>query len=98
MQRSIDVMLGDTPRRVGVLRHTSVGSREHAAFEYTADWLAAADRFCIDPTLRLVSGPQFPATATHSSLFHAAIADTEPDGLGKESHPARPSEAAFGGA
>jgi serine/threonine-protein kinase HipA len=76
----LDVLVGDV--HVGHLRFTHEGRREHAAFEYAASWLAEPTRYEIDPTLPLVAGPQFPphATSPDASRFHAAIADTEPDG------------------
>jgi serine/threonine-protein kinase HipA len=37
----------------------------------------------IEPGLPLVTGPQFHRKAGQGSVFHAAIADTEPDGWGK---------------
>lgn len=80
IQRLLDVLVGDT--LVGHLRYTQEGRREHAAFEYTTRWLTDPTRYAIDPTLPLVSGPQFaPNTKdADASRFHSAIADTEPDG------------------
>ena len=83
MSRAVKVVLGDDARLVGVLRHDVRGARESAAFEYDASWLGAADRFAIDPALPLVAGPQFRRRSPDGSLFHAAIADTEPDGWGR---------------
>jgi len=51
-----------------------------AAFEYGAGWLGAPARFALGPTLPLQAGPQFHRKSKDGSLFHAAIADTEPDG------------------
>jgi serine/threonine-protein kinase HipA len=65
---------------IGVLRYNADGARESGAFEYDANWLAAPDRFSIDPTLQLVAGAQFHKKTRDGSIFHAAIADTEPDG------------------
>jgi serine/threonine-protein kinase HipA len=83
VSRTINVHLGDQPRRVGVLRYDKQGSRESAAFEYDAAWLAAPDRFALEPGLPLVAGPQFHRKTRDGSAFHGAIADTEPDGWGK---------------
>ncbi len=80
MRRTLRVFLGDQPRLVGAIRHEAQGARESAAFEYDATWLAASDRFAIDPALPLVGGPQFRRKIRDGSIFHAAIADTEPDG------------------
>jgi serine/threonine-protein kinase HipA len=81
MRRTITVFLGDNPRRIGTLRFDSQGSRQSAAFEYDRDWLAASDRFALGPDLPLLTGPQFHKQRTRdASMFHGAIADTEPDG------------------
>jgi serine/threonine-protein kinase HipA len=80
---TIKVFLGDTPRLVGMIRYNAEGARESAAFEYDASWLSAPDRFSIDPALQLVPGAQFHKKTRDGSLFHAAIADTEPDGWGR---------------
>jgi len=83
MKRTIGVFLGDSAHRVGSLRYDRDGAREHAAFEYDPHWLAAPDRFAIDPALPLVPGPQFRHRLGPHSTFHSAIADTEPDGWGR---------------
>lgn len=79
MKRTIDVLLGDGPQ-VGTLRYDLQGRHENAAFEYSAGWLGDPARFALGPTLPLQAGPQFHRKAQDGSLFHAAIADTEPDG------------------
>ena len=83
MRRQIEVFLGEPPRLIGRLRHEAQGARESAAFEYDPSWLASADRFALDPTLPLVAGAQFHRRRRDGSLFHPAIADTEPDGWGR---------------
>jgi len=83
MRRSIKVFLGEEARLVGTIRYNAEGARESAAFEYDATWLSAPDRFSLDPALQLVAGPQFHARTKDGSIFHAAIADTEPDGWGR---------------
>jgi serine/threonine-protein kinase HipA len=80
MRRRIDVLIGDTPRLVGALHHEARGQRESSAFEYDAAWLAANDRYPIEPGLPLVAGPQYPAKIDGGRVFHGAIADSEPDG------------------
>ena len=80
MKRIIGVALGNSGRRVGVLRYNRDGARESASFEYDAKWLVAPDRFRIDPALPLVSGPQFHKRREGGSIFPGAIADCEPDG------------------
>lgn len=83
MKRTIAVHLGDEARPLATLHYDQQGARESAAFEYHASWLAAPDRFAIEPALALVSGPQFHRQTRDGSIFHAAIADTEPDGWGR---------------
>lgn len=83
MRRAIKVFLGDGPRLLGAMRYDAVGARESAAFEYDPAWLAAPDRFALEPGLPLVGGPQFHKKTRDGSVFHAAIADTEPDGWGR---------------
>lgn len=80
MKRTIQVFLGNEARRLGTLHFDAVGIRQRAAFEYAETWLRVADRFAIDPALPLVTGPQFYPKSKDGSVFHAAIADTEPDG------------------
>lgn len=84
MRRVLDVFLGETARQVGTLRFEAQGARQSAGFEYHPDWLAAEDRFALEPGLPLVSGMQFHQQTRNGSLFHGAIADTEPDGWGRK--------------
>ena len=83
MKRSIDILLGDDMRPVGRLRFESRGARQSAGFEYHPEWLAAKDCFALEPGLPLVSGMQYHQPTRNGSLFHGAIADTEPDGWGR---------------
>jgi serine/threonine-protein kinase HipA len=83
MSRVIAVRLGERAIPLGVLRYDRQGGRESAAFEYDPAWLAAGNRFALEPGLPLVAGPQFHRRAGDGSVFHAAIADTEPDGWGR---------------
>ncbi|MDO8543019.1 MAG: type II toxin-antitoxin system HipA family toxin [Opitutaceae bacterium] len=80
MKRTIQVCLGDEARVVGTLHFESSGTRERAAFAYNAAWLAAPDRFALEPGLPLVAGAQFHRKLPEGSVFPAALADTEPDG------------------
>lgn len=80
MKRTIAIAVGDNGRSLATLRYDVQGARENAAFEYDADWLAAGDRFAIEPGLPLLAGPQFHRKGHHGSVFHGAVADTEPDG------------------
>lgn len=83
MKRIIHVCLGLPEASVGELRYDRQGRRENAAFAYSPEWLAGDERFAIDPSLPLVSGFQFRARHPQGSVFHGAIADTEPDGWGR---------------
>jgi serine/threonine-protein kinase HipA len=80
MKRTIKVFVGDEATRVGTMHYDAVGSRERATFTYAESWLAAADRFALEPALPLVVGPQFHRKVQSGSVFHGAFADTEPDG------------------
>ena len=80
--RRVQVLLGNAGRPVGSLLYQG-GRRESSAFAYDERWLNAADRFSIDPALPLVAGPQFHRKSPEGSVFHAAIADTAPDGWAK---------------
>lgn len=102
MRRTIRTALGDNGRSLGTLRFDAQGARESAAVEYDAQWLAAVDRFAIDPNLPLVAGPQFHRRERGGSIFHGAIADTEPDGWARRvilrDHARRRQEARRAGA
>jgi serine/threonine-protein kinase HipA len=80
--RRVQVLLGASARPVGTLLYHG-GRRESSAFQYDERWLDSPDRFAIDPVLPLVRGPQFRRKSPEGSVFHAAIADTEPDGWAK---------------
>lgn len=82
MKRRLGVYLGAHPQLVGHLHYARDGARESAVFAYDDAWLSAPAPFPIDPTLPLVRGSQFHKAIRDGSLFHAAIADTEPDGWG----------------
>jgi serine/threonine-protein kinase HipA len=84
MKRSIEVHIGETPLRIGTLHYNHEGARESASFAYDTGWLAREDRFAIDPALPLQAGPQFRQKVENDSVFHAALADTEPDGWGEK--------------
>ena len=82
MKRRLGVYLGANPQLVGHLYYNRDGARESATFEYDSAWLSAPATFPIDPALPLVRGPQFHKALKDGSVFHPAIADTEPDGWG----------------
>ena len=81
MNQAITVVLHDT--EVGILRHAAQGKRESASFEYLPQWQTSAQAFPLEPQLPVVRGPQFHKKLGDGSVFHAIIADTEPDGWGK---------------
>ena len=83
MKRRIQLFLGEKQVSLGELRYNRQGRRENAAFAYTSEWLNSEERFAIDPALPLVDGFQFHARQPNGSVFHGAIADTEPDGWGR---------------
>jgi len=80
MKRTLQLHLGDAAKPFGTLHFDAVGSRQRAAFAYAASWLTDKECFALEPGLPLVAGPQFHQPAKEGSVFHAAIADTEPDG------------------
>lgn len=80
MRRTIKVFLGEGLQEVGTIRYDSQKTRESAVFEYNNLWLTSTDRFAIEPGLPLVTGQQFHHKSQKGSVFHNAIADTEPDG------------------
>lgn len=83
MRRDIKVFVGEPPLQVGILRFESNGARSFSSFAYTDEWLSARDRFAVDPALGLFAGSQFPPRTKEGSVFHGAIADSEPDGWGE---------------
>ena len=83
MKRSIHLRIGDEARPLGLLHYDQQGARENAAFEYDPAWLVDSARFAIEPGMPLVTGPQYHRKHGAGSVFHAAIADTEPDGWGR---------------
>ncbi len=102
MKRQITIVLDRPEAVIGDLRYNQQGRRESAAFAYTGAWLSDSERFAIDPALPLVEGFQFHARHGEGSLFHGAIADTEPDGWGRRvilrDHAKRREEARSAGA
>jgi serine/threonine-protein kinase HipA len=77
------VFLGDRAVPVGVLRFDVQGARQSAGFEYHPSWLESKDAFAIEPHLPMVAGMQYHKQLRDGSVFHGAIADTEPDGWGR---------------
>jgi len=82
-QFNTTVCLGEVGTVLGQLTYTQSGSRQSTSFAYDQQWLQSADRFSVSPDLSLISGSQYHKAATKDeSVFHLAIADTEPDGWG----------------
>ena len=82
-RQSATICLGEAGVVIGQLSYARSGARENSSFVYASEWLQAADRFTVSPDLGLVEGHQYHRAASRNdSVFHAAIADTEPDGWG----------------
>ena len=80
MTRTVQIHIGEAGVHVATLRHETVSGREHSTLEYGDEWLTHAQNFSIDRQLPLQPGPQLHRAETTGSVFHGAIADTEPDG------------------
>jgi serine/threonine-protein kinase HipA len=79
--QAMQVCLGEQAIRVGTLTYSRHGVRENALFVYDDAWLESESRFEISPDLPLTRERYFHKAASRSdSVFHFAIADTEPDG------------------
>lgn len=83
MRRTLGVFLSENPVAVGTLRFEAQGAKEASSFEYDPQWLTSGTAQTLEPGLPLVSGPQFHRKSRDGSVFHPAIADTEPDGWGR---------------
>lgn len=78
------VCLGQSGVLVGQLVYVKEGAREYSALAYDATWLAREDRFGVSPDLELIEGYQaHKAASRDDSVFHFALADTEPDSWGR---------------
>jgi serine/threonine-protein kinase HipA len=79
--QTLQVCLGEHAIAVGTLTYSRRGARENTLFVYDDAWLENDNRFEISPELPLTRDRYFHKAATRSdSIFHFAIADTEPDG------------------
>ncbi len=74
------VDLRGAPHLVGRLWGRTRKNRESATFEYDKTWLAHADRFALEPALKLGPGPFH--TSSDKPLF-GAIGDSAPDRWGR---------------
>jgi serine/threonine-protein kinase HipA len=68
MKRTLAIAPGDDGRGLATLRHDVRGARENAAFEYAAEWLAAEDRFAVEPGLPLVAAASMAPDSWRSRL------------------------------
>jgi serine/threonine-protein kinase HipA len=72
--------LQGTPHLVGRLWTRTRKDRDSATFEYAKEWLAHAQRFSLEPALKLVPGPYH--TTADRPMF-GAIGDSAPDRWGR---------------
>lgn len=84
MNRQIKVYIGDVKSFVGTLFFNASGNRESSGLEYSPEWIASSKSFEIDPALPLGHGRVFRSKKEGSSVFHGAIADSEPDGWARQ--------------
>ncbi len=84
MNRQIKVYIGDVKRFVGTLFFNALGNRESSGLEYSSEWIESNKSFEIDPALPLKYGRVFRSNKEGRSVFHGAIADSEPDGWARQ--------------
>ena len=84
MNRQIKVYIGDAKRLVGTLFFNASGNRESSGLEYSPEWIESSKSFEIDPGLPLRHGRTFRSKKEGASVFHGAIADSEPDGWARQ--------------
>jgi serine/threonine-protein kinase HipA len=83
-RQQVDVCIGKIGTLVGRLIYVKQGPRQNATFAYDESWLTNPERIQVSPDLPLVSGYQpRKAPTREDSVFHFAIADTEPDAWGR---------------
>lgn len=84
MNRQIKIYIGDAKKLVGTLFFNASGNRENSGFEYSPNWIESPNSFEIDPALPLRFGRTFKSKNGNTSIFHGAIADSEPDGWARQ--------------
>jgi len=84
MNRNITIYIGDTIAPVGNLFFNRSGNRESSGVAYTPEWIGSPEGFAIDPNLPLQHGRFFHTKKGEGSTFFGAIADSEPDGWGRQ--------------
>jgi serine/threonine-protein kinase HipA len=84
IKTEVEVCLGKAAAAVGRLIYVKQGRREHAIFAYENEWLRGPGAFQLSPDLPLGAGYQTrKAASEHDSIFHFALADTQPDAWGR---------------
>lgn len=84
MNRQIKVYIGEVKGLVGTLFFNASGNRESSGLEYSPEWIESSKSFEIDPSLPLGHGRVFRSKKEGCSVFHGAIADSEPDGWARQ--------------
>jgi serine/threonine-protein kinase HipA len=79
MSTSVDVWF-DGERRVGTLRAAIARGKQVFSFEYDPTWLATGPATALDPALRPVRGPQYPAAGRET---FGVFLDSAPDRWGR---------------
>lgn len=84
MKQQAQVWIGQQAQQLGQVSYVKDGAREYSAFAYDGAWLAATARFEVSPDLALIPGYQVRRSPSRDdSVFHHALADTEPDAWGR---------------
>ncbi|MDR3220562.1 MAG: HipA domain-containing protein [Candidatus Accumulibacter sp.] len=84
VRRQFQLRIGRAGAPVGSLVYVRQGRRENSAIAYDEAWLANPERFNVSADLQLALGYQsHKAASPHDSVFHGALADTEPDAWGR---------------
>lgn len=84
ISEALDLHIGTAGLPVGQVLYVSQGRRELSQFVYDETWLTHPDRFEISPDLPLQPGYHTRrAPRAVDSVFHFALADTEPDAWGR---------------
>jgi serine/threonine-protein kinase HipA len=76
----VHIDLDGRTRRVGLARSNRVRGNETVVFEYAPEWLEDADRFSIEPALKLTRGGFAPPPG---QVIFGSIGDSAPDTWGR---------------
>lgn len=83
-RRQVDVVIGQQALPLGRLGWLRQGGREFSTLAYAPSWLSSPERFEVSPDLPLTGAHQVRRAPTREdSVFHHALADTEPDAWGR---------------